>query len=215
MTAARSASGVAPAARRMRGGLGAGLLGERDQHVMHRHVLVAQLAHHAFGLLQRLDELARGLRGLAAVAHRRQRVERRAELTPDLRLVGAGLAQHGQHGAGLLVEQCEQQMLRLRLRIAALRGQRDGRLDGLLGLDCEAVGVHVDLSVGDLDLLGQGLTPHDALRRARRRSPARWRRMSEPPAPAPRRTSPGSRARPGVCRRACAPGASCRAPGSR
>ena len=99
-----------------------------------------EVAHDGLGLLQRLDELARGLRGLAAVAERRERGDLARDVGADGLRIDADAAQHAGGGGALLVEQRGEQMHRQRLRIAVLGGQRHGGLHGLLGLHGEAIG---------------------------------------------------------------------------
>ena len=99
-------------------------------------------------------------------------------------------------------------MHRQRLRVAVLRGERNGRLDGLLGLDGEAVGVHVDLSLADLDLSPLLQPREHRTLRGRRGGLQCWRRP--PPAPRRRRSRRRARARPRT-----APGPPARAAGCR
>ena len=118
------------------------LLGQREQHVVHGDVGVPEVAHDGLRLLQRLHQFARRLRGLAAAAERRQRGELALGGRAGVLRVDAHLAQHAGSGGALLIEQRGEQVHGQRLRIAVLRGQRDGGLHGLLGLDGEAIGVH-------------------------------------------------------------------------
>ena len=69
--------------------------------------------------------------------------------------VGARAAQHGHDDAAVLLEQREQQVLGRDLRVAARAGEPLRGRERLLGLDCESVSLHKNLS---LTVLG-GLTP--------------------------------------------------------
>ena len=117
-------------------------LGQREQEVLGGDVLVLQLAGLALGGAQDVEQLARG-GGLArAGGDGGQPVELAADLAADGGGVGADLAQDGVDDPLLLVEQGEQQVLRRRFRVAAVGGEPDRLLQGLLGLDGEAVELH-------------------------------------------------------------------------
>src|SRR3954452_17702918 len=116
--------------------------GEREQDVLGRDVLVAQLAGLALGGAQDVHELAAGGRLLGAGGDGGELVERRVELAADGVGLGAQLAQDGPDDALGLLEQREQEVLGLRLGVVAAGRDRDRGLQRLLGLDREAVGLH-------------------------------------------------------------------------
>ena len=89
-------------------------------------------------------------RGLGGVLERRQRVERGVDLGAQRLDRDAELAQDGHDQPVGLLEQHREQVRRLDLRVAAVGGKSDRGLEGLLGLDREAVRLHSDLSVARL-----------------------------------------------------------------
>ncbi len=108
-----------------------------------------ELAGLALGGAQDVEQLARGGGLAGAGGDRGQAVERAADLAADGGGVGADLAQDGDDDPLLLVEQGEQQVLGRRLGVAPVGGEPDRLLEGLLGLDGEAVELHggfLDLS---------------------------------------------------------------------
>ena len=135
--------GGADAAQRLAGL--AGMVGEREQQVLGRDVLVLQLAHLRLGVAQDLDELGRaaGRLGARGALELRQRVERlrrcvwrtAAGSTPSLRSTGTTMP-------AVLLEQDREQVLGHRLRVAALVGQPLRGLQRLLGLDRKTVWLH-------------------------------------------------------------------------
>ena len=100
-----------------------------------------ELAHLVLGRAQDAEQLGRG-RGLVGVG-RAWAARRGAASTSarSARRVDAELAQHAGHHVVVLLEQHGEQVLGRRLRVLARGGQRDRGLEGLLGLDGEAVGV--------------------------------------------------------------------------
>jgi len=124
------------------------VLGERQKQVLGGDVLVLEVAHLLLALAQHADELARRTGGLAALGHRRQRVEVGVDLGAQRADVGSELRQHGRDHAALLLEQHAQQVLGRHLRVVAALGELAGRRDGLLGLDGESISLHEEISVG-------------------------------------------------------------------
>ena len=133
MGGAGGAQGVAGAA---------GVGGEREQQVLGRDVLVAELPHLALGGADDLDKLARTAGRLAARAQLGKRVERRTELLAHGAGLDPELAQHGGDDTLLLLEQDREQVLGGRLRVTPLIGQLLGGLQRLLGFDRESVWLH-------------------------------------------------------------------------
>ena len=117
--------------------------GQREQDVLGRDVLVAELAGLALGEAQDVHQLAAGGRLVGAGGDRRELVERRVELGADRLRAGAELAQDGPDDALGLFEQRDEQVLGLGLGVLAGGRDRDGGLQCLLGLDREAVGLHI------------------------------------------------------------------------
>ena len=107
-------------------------LGEREQQVLGRDVLVLELAGLALGGAQDVEQLARRARLARAGGDRGKAVERPSGVAADGGRVGADLAQDGADEPVLLVEQRQQQMSRRDFRVAPVRGKSDRRLQRLL-----------------------------------------------------------------------------------
>ena len=120
---------------------GAVVLGQREQQVLDGDVVVLEVLHLALGAAQQLHELRRG-RGLGCAGQRRQLGERGVDVGAQRGGRDAELAEHRRDEALLLIEQGGEQVLGRDLRMAPRRGQGEGCLQGLLGLDRESVGVH-------------------------------------------------------------------------
>ncbi len=118
------------------------LVGQRQEDVLGRDVLVAELGHLALGLLEDADQRRGGSRLRLLAAHRRQGVGRLVRLRPDRGQVGAELLQDRHDQPVGLVEQGDQQVGRGDLGVAPLRGELLRRGDGFLGLDGEPVRLH-------------------------------------------------------------------------
>ena len=132
----------AVAVQRLRG-LAALGVGQREQDVLGRDVLVVELARLALGEAQDVHQLAAGGGLLRARGDRGELIERAVELFADRLRAGAELAQHrSDHGLGLL-EQRHEQVLGLNFGVMASGRHGDGGLQRLLGLDRETVGLHV------------------------------------------------------------------------
>jgi hypothetical protein len=146
-------------------GLGQGILGragaaqrlaglgdvarEREQEVLRRDVLVAELAGLVLRGAEDLEQLAGrgrlGARGVGRVGG--EPVERGVDVGADLLGARADLAQHGQHDTLGGLEQREHQVLGRDLGVAAGGGELDGGPERLLRLDGETVLVHGRASV--------------------------------------------------------------------
>ncbi len=127
----------------MRGG---GVVGERQQQVADRDVLVAEGRHLLFGALNRRDQRPPDRRAFAAVAGSRdgrQRVDGLVGAGRDLGDVGGELAQRRGGEAILLLEQRDEEVLTEHLRVAALGREPLGGRDGLLRLDRETICLHL------------------------------------------------------------------------
>ncbi len=115
--------------------------GEREEQVLGRDVLVAQLAHLVLGAAQHLEQLLRGGR-LLRLGERRQRGERRVHLGAHGADRHPDLAQHGGHERVLLLEQRGEEVLRRRLGVAAGVREVDRAPQRLGGLGGEAIRTH-------------------------------------------------------------------------
>ena len=114
--------------------------GEAEQQVLGGDVLVAELAHLDLGRADDAEQLGGG-RGLLGGGERGERVDGGVDLDAQGGPGDPELAQDaGDHGV-VLAEQDREQVLGRGLRVLARGGQGNGGLDGLLGLDGEAVGV--------------------------------------------------------------------------
>ena len=117
------------------------LVGEREQDVLGRDVLVAELRHLALGLLEDLDE-GRGGTDLGRLGQLRQPLHRLHRAGGDRVDVGAQLLQDRHDQAVVLAHQRHQQVGGGDLGVAPLRGERLRCGDRFLGLDREPVGLH-------------------------------------------------------------------------
>ncbi len=119
------------------------LLGEREQQVADGDVLVAERGHLLLGALQHGDEALGGTRlGRLAAADGRQGRDGAPGTLVDRGDVGRQLAQGGRGESVLLLECCQQQVLRRHLGVAVLAGEPMGGGDRLLGFDRESVRLH-------------------------------------------------------------------------
>ena len=137
----------AVAAQRLAGG--GAVRGEREQQVLGGDVLVAELRELALGGAQDGDQLARDGRLGGRARDRRQLLERLVDVGADGLRAGAELVEHGHDDAVLLLEQDGEQVLGRGLGMVARGGQRGGGLEGLAGLGCEAIQLHINLSRAD------------------------------------------------------------------
>ncbi len=144
-------------------------LGERQQQVLGRHVLVTELGHLALGGAEDVEQLARGGGLPGAGRDRRKPVQLAAGLAAHGGGVGADLAQDRADEAILLVEQSQQQVLRRGLGVRAVGGKPDRGLQRLLGLDRETVELHSDISVEGTKILACWWRRRTTLSRRRRR----------------------------------------------
>ena len=127
-------------AQRLAGG--AVVAGDREQQVLDGDVVVLELAHLALGAAQHGHDLGRRRR-LGLARQRGQGVERGVHVGAQRVGHRAQLAQDGCDDAAiLLLQQHGEQVFGGDLRVAPARGQREGCLDGLRGLDREAVSLH-------------------------------------------------------------------------
>ena len=121
-----------------------GLVREGEQEVLGGDVLVAEPGHLLLRPLQGTHECLRGPQvwiGIAAQA--RQTVDRSERPLADRGDVGAELLEDRHDQAVVLIEQREQEVRRGDLCVAVLGGEPLGGGHGLLGLDREAVWLHV------------------------------------------------------------------------
>ncbi len=128
-------------------GLAALRVGEREQDVLGRDVLVVELAGLALGEAQDVHELAARRRLLRARGDRRQLVQRLVDLRPDRLRTRAELAQNRPDNTLGLLEQSHEQVLGLSFRVMAGGRHGDRGLQRLLGLDRETVGLHSVLNL--------------------------------------------------------------------
>ena len=137
-SASSSASRVAPTAPSSVAALGALRLGEREQQVLGRDVLVAERLRFLLGLVEDLVQLARERR--LRVALLGNRAVSALDLLAELRDVDAELLEDGHDDALVLRQQGEQQMEVVDERIAGAPGQRDGLVERFGGFDGQTVG---------------------------------------------------------------------------
>ena len=120
------------------------LLGERDQEVLGRDVLVAELLRDLEGAVEDAGELPRGRRLRGCARHFRPPVEDSFDFPSQRRGIDAELLEDRNDDSFVaLREQSEQQVLRRKLRIAARARVPLRFLNGLLGLDRELIETHV------------------------------------------------------------------------
>ena len=114
---------------------------EREQQMLGRHVVVLERAHLVLSAVEQLRERSRDLRLLLRSGDRRLCGEGRFRLPAE----GVhGRARALDEGARkLLVEQGEQEVLGIELRVAVPAGELAGRGNGLLRLDRQLPKVHV------------------------------------------------------------------------
>ena len=146
-----SLAGRAGAAQRVAGL--ARVRGEREQQVLGRDVLVAELAHLALGGVQDWASSLEPPAGSAAAPPLSfgSASSAGAERLADGGRVDAELAQHGRDDAAVLLEQHREQVLGRDLRVAALVGEPLGGLERLLGLDRESVLLHLASGSSEVD----------------------------------------------------------------
>ena len=121
----------------------AGRVGEREQEMADRDVLVVAGRHFGFGPLKGGDEALGGadLGGFGATGDR-QSGDRLARAVGDRGDVGGELSQRRGREAVLLLEQRDEHVSGHQLGVAKARRELLRSRDGLLGLDCESVSLH-------------------------------------------------------------------------
>ena len=126
-------------------------LGEGEEEVLGRDVLVAERLRLLLGLLEDPDELLGGadVRDLVAAQRRRALDRLPGALAGASRRRRRAAAGPGRD-AVVLLEQGEQQVGRRDLGVGGAGGEALGARDGLLGLDCEAVCLHSRVMVAAL-----------------------------------------------------------------
>ena len=115
------------------------VFGEREQHVLGRDVLVAELFGLVFGFVEDLVELARH-RGLR-VALLRVFVDPAGHLLAERGDAGAELLQHRNDDALILLEQRGEQMEIVDDRVAVAAGEVDRFVERLAGLHGQLFGL--------------------------------------------------------------------------
>ena len=128
-------------ARRVEQSLALGTLGvrQREQQMLGRHVLVAELLRFVFGAIEDLVQLARG--GGLSVALLGIAVDLARDLLAQLRDAGAELLEDGNDDALVLLEEGGEQMEVEDDRIAVLASDADGVVERFAGFDGESIGV--------------------------------------------------------------------------
>jgi hypothetical protein len=117
---------------------------EREQQVLGGDVLVAEPAGLVVGAVERVDRALVERRGLRRVAaDRGQRVELLVRAPPHGLRVGVRAPQDGHDDAAFLLEQAGEQVKRVDLGVALRGSELLRRGERLLGLDREAVRVHL------------------------------------------------------------------------
>src|SRR5947199_352589 len=135
------------------------MVGDGQQEMLGRDVLVLQLAHLLLGVAQDLDELggAAGRLGTGSALKLRQRVERLAVGLAHGDRVDPQLAQHRDHGPAVLTEQHGGAVRRQRLRLSVLVGDGDdGVLVLVLGVDVDWEGALVVMECDELFAVAEG-----------------------------------------------------------
>ena len=137
------------------------VVGQREQQVLGGDELVAHRARGLVGVLEHVHEVGaeRGRR-LGVAGDRGQRVERLVGAAADRLGVGVRAPQHRHDDPAVLLEQREQHVMRRHLRVAARAGEPLGGREGLLGLDCEAIRLHRNLSRLHLGLAPETSKPY-------------------------------------------------------
>jgi hypothetical protein len=127
-----------------RADLGVAVVGERHEQYLARDVLVAELLRLALRALQDVDELGVVVRAGARVPLQlRQQVDGVVGVAADLLDVHGKVLEQLRHERVRLLEQREQEMVRVDLRVPARSRELLRRLDRLLRLDRELVCLHI------------------------------------------------------------------------
>ena len=144
----------AGAAQRVAGAARVGA--EREQQVLGRDVVVGEPARLAVGGVEHRGELGGDRRRLGGGALERPAAPRAtpSSAAADRARVGAELAQQRERDAVGVGEQRREHVRRRDLRVAGALGEADGLGERLLGADCEAIGLHRNLSGIVADLQG-------------------------------------------------------------
>jgi hypothetical protein len=119
-------------------------VGQRQQEMLGRDVLVRERGHLLLGALQRAHELLRGPDlGLVGAADRRQRRDRLLDRGAQRGQVRPDFLDHGRDEAVLLIQQRRQQVNGRNLGVARFGRDSLRGCNGLLGLYCESIRLHL------------------------------------------------------------------------